>query len=100
MRSSRDTERPQRHAQEELLSEYPSRIIPQKVSQLLAAWHDALAGEAILKGESINLDFHSVPYFGEHPLVESHYQSEVVVTQSQIRIVQRGSRRTEPPVVL
>jgi len=55
------------------LSEYSSRIIPQKVSKLLAAWHDALAGEAILKGESINLDFHSVPYFGEHPLVESHY---------------------------
>jgi hypothetical protein len=55
------------------LSEYSSRITPQKVSKLLAAWHDALAGEAILKGESINLDFHSVPYFGEHPLVESHY---------------------------
>ena len=58
------------------LSEYSSRIIPQKVSKLLAAWHDALAGEAILKGESINLDFHSVPYFGEHPLVESHYLSK------------------------
>src|SRR5262244_1512276 len=58
------------------LSEYSSRITPQKVSKLLAAWHDALAGEAILKGESINLDFHSVPYFGEHPLVESHYLSK------------------------
>jgi len=58
------------------LSEYSSRITPQKVSKLLAAWHDALAGEAILNGESINLDFHSVPYFGEHPLVESHYLSK------------------------
>src|SRR5258708_8443644 len=27
-------------------------------------------------GESFNLDFHSVPYFGEHPLVESHYLSK------------------------
>jgi DDE family transposase len=58
------------------LSEYSSRITPQKVSKLLAAWHDALAGEAILNGESINLDLHSVPYFGEHPLVESHYLSK------------------------
>ena len=58
------------------LSEYSSRITPQKVSHLLASWHAQLAGEAILKGESINLDFHSVPYFGEHPQVESHYLSQ------------------------
>jgi transposase len=55
------------------LSEYSSRITPQKVARLLALWHGQLAGEAILSGESLNLDFHSVPYFGEHPLVESHY---------------------------
>jgi hypothetical protein len=58
------------------LSEYSSRITPQKVSHLLAGWHAQLAGETILKGESINLDFHSVPYFGEHPQVESHYLSQ------------------------
>src|ERR1700730_18658945 len=58
------------------LSEYSSRITPQKVSQLLAGWHAELAGETILKGQSINLDFHSVPYFGEHPVVESHYLSK------------------------
>jgi len=55
------------------LSEYSSRITPQKVSLLLGAWHDELAGEKILPGRSFNLDFHSVPYFGEHPLVEPHY---------------------------
>ena len=27
----------------------------------------------LFTGASLNLDFHSVPYFGEHPLVESHY---------------------------
>src|SRR5262245_16570032 len=27
-------------------------------------------------GESLNLDFHSLPYFGQHPLVESHYLSK------------------------
>jgi transposase len=55
------------------LAEYSSRITPQKVSHLLAGWHAQLAGETILSGESFNLDFHSVPYFGEHPVVESHY---------------------------
>ena len=57
------------------LSEYSSRITPQKTAQLLSTWHSHLAGETILAGKSINLDFHSVPYFGEHPLVESHYLS-------------------------
>jgi hypothetical protein len=58
------------------LSEYSSRITPQKVSRLLALWHDQVTGEAILTGESLNLDFHSVPYFGDHPIVESHYLSK------------------------
>src|SRR5262245_66531886 len=29
-----------------------------------------------LKLESLTLDFHSVPNFGEHPLVQSHYLSK------------------------
>jgi hypothetical protein len=57
------------------LSEYSSRITPQKVSRLLAVWHARLAGD-LFTGQSLNLDFHSVPYFGEHPLVESHYLSK------------------------
>src|SRR6266478_1515104 len=52
------------------MAEFSSRITPPKVSRLLASWHTQLAGE------SFNLDFHSVPYFGEHPLVESHYLSK------------------------
>jgi hypothetical protein len=55
------------------LSEYSSRVTAQKVAILLGAWHGALAGETILPGESFNLDFHSVRFFGEHPLVQSHY---------------------------
>jgi hypothetical protein len=54
------------------LSEYSSRITPQKVARLLALWHAQVTGD-LFAGESLNLDFHSVPYFGEHPLVESHY---------------------------
>jgi transposase len=55
------------------LSEYSSRITPQKISRLLALWHAQLGGDHLFDGQSLNLDFHSVPYFGEHPLVESHY---------------------------
>ncbi len=58
------------------MAEFSSRITPQKVSHLLAGWHSRLAGETIQAGESFNLDFHSVPYFGEHPIVESHYLSK------------------------
>ncbi len=55
------------------LSEYSSRITPHKVSRLLGLWHDHVTGEALSTGESLNLDFHSVPYFGAHPVVQSHY---------------------------
>jgi len=55
------------------LSEYSSRITPEKVSLLLAAWHSKLTGENLFAGKSLNLDFHSVPYFGDHPVVQSHY---------------------------
>src|SRR5216683_1133065 len=44
------------------LSEYSSRITPRKVSRLLGLWHDQVTGEALVTGESLNLDFHSVPY--------------------------------------
>jgi transposase len=54
------------------LSEYSSRITPQKVQRLLALWHERVSGSAFT-GESLNLDFHSVPYFGDDPQVESHY---------------------------
>ena len=57
------------------LSEYSSRITPKQVSRLLALWHDQFTGQDLLAGQSLNLDFHSVPYFGEHPHVESHYVS-------------------------
>jgi len=58
------------------LSEYSSRITHLKVLRLLGAWHQQLAGETLFPGQSFNLDFHSVPYFGEHPLVQRHYVSK------------------------
>jgi transposase len=58
------------------LAEYSSRVTPHKLTRLLAGWHDRVAGDSLFPGQSFNLDFHSVPYFGEHPLVQSHYLSK------------------------
>jgi hypothetical protein len=55
------------------LSEYSCRIHHAKTMRLLAAWHAHLAGDKLFDGSSFNLDFHSVPFFGEDPLVERHF---------------------------
>jgi hypothetical protein len=57
------------------LAEYSHRIDHARTLRLLAAWHDHLAGTALFPGASFNLDFHSVPYYGAHPVVERHYMS-------------------------
>jgi hypothetical protein len=57
------------------LSEYSSRVSHTKTTQLLAAWHQQVNPDKLFDGESFNLDFHSVPYYGEHPVVERHYVS-------------------------
>jgi hypothetical protein len=55
------------------LSEYSSRIGPDRTQSLLDGWQQTIVGSPALDGRSFNLDFHSVPFFGEHPLVERHY---------------------------
>ncbi len=57
------------------LSEYSSRIGPLHTQKLLASWQEQVSEEDLFQGESFNLDFHSVPYYGEHPVVERHYVS-------------------------
>ena len=57
------------------LSQYSSRVDPRKVERLLAAWHDQVRSDGFLPGNSFDLDFHSVPYYGEDPLIERHYVS-------------------------
>ena len=57
------------------LSEYSSRMAPAQIDALLAAWHAQVSGEALWTADSFNLDFHSVPYYGEHPTIERHYVS-------------------------
>jgi hypothetical protein len=57
------------------LSEYSSRVAPARIGDLLAAWHAQVRGDSLWTAESFNLDFHSVPYYGEHPTIERHYVS-------------------------
>jgi hypothetical protein len=57
------------------LSEYSSRIGPLHTQKLLASWQGQVGEEDLFPGESFNLDFHSVPYYGEHPVVQRHYVS-------------------------
>jgi transposase len=57
------------------LSEYSSRVDPRTITHLLSAWHTAVSGDRLFDGTSFNLDFHSVPYYGAHPVLERHYVS-------------------------
>ena len=57
------------------LSEYSSRLDHAKTTSLLAAWHRAVTQGQLFPGASFNLDFHSVPYYGQDPQVERHYVS-------------------------
>jgi len=57
------------------LSEYSSRLDHTRTTSLLAAWHRAVAQDNLFAGTSFNLDFHSVPYYGDDSQVERHYVS-------------------------
>jgi transposase len=61
------------------LSEYSSRIASSQITQLLAAWHDCVHSQGdrdtLFASDSFNLDFHSVPFYGEDPIIQRHYVS-------------------------
>lgn len=55
------------------LSEYSHRLERRHTLRMLGAWQEKITGSDLVTGESINLDFHSLPYAGEHPIVEKHF---------------------------
>lgn len=55
------------------LSEYSHRLERRHTLRMLGAWQEKITGSGLVTGESINLDFHSLPYAGEHPTVEKHF---------------------------
>ncbi|MBU1950373.1 MAG: hypothetical protein KJ927_16780 [Candidatus Eisenbacteria bacterium] len=57
------------------LCEYSQRITHQDNIQFLHKWLRQLRKTSVVDGESFNLDFQSLPYFGEEDVVEKHYVS-------------------------
>lgn len=57
------------------LCEYSSRVDRQRTVSLLGAWHRAVTEEHLFDAQSFNLDFHSVPYYGDDPQVQRHFVS-------------------------
>jgi hypothetical protein len=55
------------------LSEYSCRVGHEQIVDLQAGYHKRMAADGLYQGESFNLDFHSIPYYGEHPLVQCHF---------------------------
>jgi transposase len=55
------------------LSEYSCRLPAKSTPALLASWHEKASPCGLFEGKSFNLDFHSVPFHGEDPIVERHY---------------------------
>jgi len=66
------------------LSEAASRVSHEQTLAMMATFHQQTAGERLLPAQSFNLDFHSVPYHGEHPVIERHYVSMRSRRQSSI----------------
>ena len=57
------------------LSQYSGRLGPRRLAALRAGWIQRLRAEQLLPGQSFNLDFHSIPFFGADAFVEQHYLS-------------------------
>ncbi|RLC29681.1 hypothetical protein DRH13_05350 [Candidatus Woesebacteria bacterium] len=57
------------------ISEYSERITHRDNLQFMHEWVKRLRKASAISGESFNLDFQSLPYFGEENVVEKHYVS-------------------------
>jgi len=55
------------------MSQYSSRLGRKAIGTLLGAWVEWLRKAKALAGQSFNLDFHSISYFGDDPFIEKHY---------------------------
>jgi hypothetical protein len=58
------------------LTEYSCRIPPSCYPPFMERWFDAMSKLGIDRGDSFDLDFHTIPYHGDDALVEKHYVSK------------------------
>ena len=55
------------------ISSYSYRHTPSLIRMLLKGFSKTLHKNGYIKGANVNLDFHSIPYFGDEPSVENHW---------------------------
>ena len=55
------------------LTEYSCRVDPRALPDLLRAWAEAAHQAGLPRGNSFDLDFHTIPYHGDDALLEKHY---------------------------
>jgi hypothetical protein len=58
------------------LTEYSCRIPPSCYPAFMKQWFDVMAKLGMDRGDSFDLDFHTIPYHGDDALVEKHYVSK------------------------
>lgn len=58
------------------LTEYSCRIDPACYPKLMTLWFDAVGSLGLQRGQSFDLDFHTIPFHGEDALVQKHYVSK------------------------
>jgi DDE family transposase len=58
------------------LTEYSCRIAPSCYPELMRHWFDAASQIGLDRGNSFDLDFHTIPFHGEDALLEKHYVSK------------------------
>jgi len=58
------------------LTEYSCRVDPAGYPKLMRLWFDAAGKLGLSRGDSFDLDFHTIPFHGEDALVQKHYVSK------------------------
>lgn len=58
------------------LTEYSCRIDPSCYPTVMSRWFDAMNRWGLRRGDSFDVDFHTIPYHGDDALIEKHYVSK------------------------
>jgi hypothetical protein len=58
------------------LTEYSCRIVPASYPKAMWQWFDTMNRLGLPRGESFDLDFHTIPFHGEDALLQKHYVSK------------------------
>lgn len=58
------------------LTQYSCRIDPRAYPVLMRQWCEAITPLGLPRGQSFDLDFHTIPFHGQDALIEKHYVSK------------------------